>query len=123
MILGRVGQLDEALLTIDEAFGIIERTGDSFTEPEVHRLKGELPRAQDPSKAAQAENSFRTGIKIARPPESQVVGVARSPRCCVTQIAAMRRTECSPKFYGWFTEGFDTADLKDAKALLEELNR
>jgi len=43
------------------------------------------------------------------------------PGCSRNRAAATKRARCSPEVYGWFTEGFDTADLKDAKALLDEL--
>jgi predicted ATPase len=125
MILGQVGQLDEALLTIDEAFGIIERAGDSFTEAEVHRLKGELLRAQDPSKAAQAENSFRTGIGIARRQKAKSWELRGTTSLARLLRDTNRRDEAHgmlAEIYGWFTEGFDTADLKNAKALLDELS-
>jgi predicted ATPase len=125
MILGRVSQLDEALLTIDEAFGLIERTGDSFTEAEVHRLNGELLRAQNPLKAAQAEISFRTGIKIARRQKAKSWELRATTSLARLLRDTNRRDEARTMLagiYNWFTEGFDTADLKDAKALLEELS-
>jgi predicted ATPase len=80
---------------------------------------------QNPSDVAEAERCFRTAIEIARRQS------ARSPELrATTSLARLldeqgRREEARTtlaEIYGWFTEGFDTADLKDAKALLEELN-
>jgi predicted ATPase len=91
----------------------------------VHRLKGELLRAQNPSKPAQAEDSFRTGIRIARRQKAKSwelrasVSLARLLRDTNRRDAA--RTILT-EVYNWFTEGFDTADLKEAKALLDELS-
>ena len=92
--------------------------------PWLHRVKGELLLAQNPSDVAEAERCFRTAIEIARRQ------TARSEELrATTSLARLlneqgRRVEARTmlaEIYGWFTEGFDTADLKDAKALLVEL--
>jgi predicted ATPase len=64
--LGRMKRFDEGVRTIDEAFPFIERSGQRYYEAELHRLKGELLLAQDASNAAEAEQSLRTAIEIAR---------------------------------------------------------
>ena len=105
----RVGHNEEALVAIEQALVVVEETGERAYEAEVYRMKGEVLLAKDRSNAMQAEQSFCTAIEIAR------------------AIAARqnRRNEARSMFaeiYNWFTEGFETADLKDAKALLEELS-
>ena len=76
-------------------------------------------------KSVEAENSFRRAIEIARTQSARMwelratTSLARLSR---SRVIATKRARCSPTMYGWFTEGFDTADLKDAKALIDELN-
>jgi predicted ATPase len=122
--LSRTGRFDEGLRTINEAFPIIERTGARWYEAEVHRLKGELLLAQDASNAAQAEKSFRTAIDISRKQSARswelraTISLARLLRDTGQRDEARAMLA---EIYGWFTEGFDTADLRDAKALLDDL--
>ncbi len=124
IVLGRMTRFYEALHTIDEAFEIIERTGQRHYEAEVYRLKGELLLSQDRSNAARAAESFRRAIEI-----SVQQGAKSWELRATTSLARMlrdtnRRKEARAMLsgsYHWFTEGFDTADMKDAKALLDEL--
>ncbi len=122
--LGLAGQFDQGLRTIDEAFPIIERTGDRMFEAEAHRVKGELLLAQDASNAAQAEQSFRTAIEIARRQKAKSWELRATTSLVRLLDQQGKRDEARAMLagiYNWFTEGFDTADLKDAKALLDEL--
>ena len=93
--------------------------------PSLHHVKGELLLTQNPSDVAEAELCFRTAIEIAGRQS------ARSEELrATTSLARLlndqgKRDEARTMLadiYGWFTEGFDTADLKDAKALLYELS-
>ena len=122
--LGKAGQFDEALRTIDESLQVIERTGQRNCQAEVHRLKGELLLAHHPSDAAQAEKSFRTAIEIARKQHAKSWEL-RATTSLARLLAKQRKYDKArtmlAEIYNWFTEGFDTADLKDAKALLEKL--
>ena len=102
------------------------KTGDAEAKSELHRLYGELVRVGDPMKAGIAESSFRTAIEVSREQ------CAKWPELRATLSLARllahhgRREEARStlaEIYNWFTEGFDTADLKDAKALLDELSR
>lgn len=123
--LGRLKRFDEGLRTIDEAFQFIERTGQKYYEAELHRLKGEMLLSKDRTNAARAEESFDTAIEIARRQHAKswelraTTGLARL-------LAKQRKRDKArtmlAEIYDWFTEGFDTADLKDAKALRDELN-
>jgi predicted ATPase len=122
--LGRMGRLDQGFRTIEEGFLVIERTGARCNEAEIHRMKGELLLAQDASNAAQAERSFRTGIDIARKQKAKSWELRATTSLARLLDRQGRRDEARvmlADIYGWFTEGFDTADLKDAKSLLEDL--
>ena len=122
--LGRKGECDEGLRTIDESLALIERTGARIYEAEVHRLKGELLLAQDASNAAQAEQSFRTAIEIARRQKAKSWELRATTSLARLLAKQGNRDEARAmlaEIYNWFTDGFDTADLKDAKALLDEL--
>ena len=109
---------------MEEGFASTAKTGEQFGSPWLHHVKGKLLLVQNPSVGAEAERCFRTAIEIARRQS------ARSPELrATTSLARLlakqgRRDEARSiltEIYGWFTEGFDTADLKDAKALLDEL--
>jgi predicted ATPase len=122
--LGSKGQFDQALRTIDESLQIIERTGQRNCQAEVHRLKGELLLAHHPADGAQAEKSFRTAIEIARKQHAKSWEL-RATTSLARLLSKQRKHDKArtmlAEIYGWFTEGFDTADLKDAKTLLEKL--
>jgi len=80
--------------------------------------------AQDASNAAQAEQSFRTAIDIARKQKAkswELRATASLARLLAKQGKRDEARTMLAEIYGWFTEGFDTADLIDAKALLDEL--
>ncbi|HEY6419721.1 MAG TPA: adenylate/guanylate cyclase domain-containing protein [Candidatus Binataceae bacterium] len=113
------------LQALEEAFSRVEPTGERMYESELYRLKGELLLAQDASNAVQAEKSFRTAIEIAQA-QSAKSWKLRATMSLARMIAKQgKRDEARTMIadiYNWFTEGFDTADLKEAKALLDELN-
>jgi len=117
----RAGRLEEGLQALTRALEIMHSTGEGFYEAEVHRLKGELLLKQDPS---EARICLQRAIDVARKQG------AKSPELrATTSLARLlaregRRDEAHStlaEIYNWFTEGFDTPDLKDAKALLDEL--
>jgi adenylate cyclase len=122
---GRFGRYGEALVAIDEALTLIEETGERIFEADVHRIKGELLLAQNLSTAAEAEESFRTAIDIAARQDAKSWELRAATSLARLLRDTNRRDEARTmlaEIYGWFTEGFDTADLKDAKALLDELS-
>jgi predicted ATPase len=116
------GQNDEALALLDEALQIGGRTGESWFAAELNRHKGELLLRQGHSEAA--EELYLKALSIAVEQEAKLwelrtaVSLARLRRDQGRRAAA--RALLAP-VYGWFTEGFDTPDLKDAKALLDAL--
>ena len=119
-----LGQFDDAWRSIGEAMTEIATTKDRWQEAEVHRVAGEIALMSPGAGTAEAEAYFERALGIAR--EQQ----AKSWELRATMsVARLRRDQGKPQqardllapVYGWFTEGFDTLDLKQAKALLEEL--
>jgi predicted ATPase len=93
-------------------------------EPEIRRLKGELLLKQDDSKVAEAQSCFERAVEIARKQSAKSWELRATMSLARLLAKQGRRDEAIAmlaEIYGWFTEGFDTADLKDAKALLQEL--
>jgi predicted ATPase len=91
----------------------------------VHRLKGELLFGHDAANAAAAEQSFHSALDISRRQRAKSWELRASTSLARLLRDLNRREEARPLLagvYGSFTEGFDTADLKDARALLQELN-
>jgi adenylate cyclase len=121
---GKSGKPGEGLREIEESLAVIEGTGERFYEAEVHRLKGELLLLQDASNKAQAEQCFRTAIELSRKHHAKSWELRATTSLAQLLTNPERREEARTTLaetYNWFTEGFDTADLKDAKALLDGL--
>ena len=107
----------------DAAPSIIEATGERWYEAEIRRLRGDLLKAAGDSTAAEA--SFRDAIAVASKQQAKLFELRASAslsRLWRDQGKVQQARELLAPVYGWFTEGFDTRDLKDAKALLEELS-
>jgi class 3 adenylate cyclase/tetratricopeptide (TPR) repeat protein/ribosomal protein L40E len=119
------GDVEEGLVAAGDALAHVESAGERYCSSELNRLKGELLLRHEPSRQAAAESAFRTAIEVARAQQARwwelraTVSLARLLRDTGRRDQA--RTMLA-EIYNWFTEGFDTADLKDAKALLEELS-
>jgi predicted ATPase len=93
-------------------------------EAELHRIKGELLLAQAPENDRQAEACFRNALKVARGQSAKTLELRAAmsmSRLWRNQGKRDEARELLGAIYGWFTEGFDTADLKAAKTLLDEL--
>jgi predicted ATPase len=103
-----------------------EQTGRRVAEAELHRVKGDLLMIKDPGNLAEAERSLRTAIGVARRQDARLFEVRATvslARLLKQQGKHDEARETLAEIYNWFTEGFDTTDLKDAKALLDELSR
>ncbi len=121
---GKVGQAEEGLRVVDEALAIVERTEERFYEAELYRLKGELLLQQSENSAPAATASFQQAITIAQHQEAKSLELRAATSLARLWQSQGRKQEAHDLLapvYNWFTEGFDTADLKDAKGLLEEL--
>jgi predicted ATPase len=122
--LQKKGHAEGALAALEEAVVQIDSTGYKVWEPEVYRSMGDLLLQLNSSASAKAEVSYRRAIERARSQEAKswelraVISLARLWR---DQGKHTQAHALIAPVYAWFTEGFDTPDLKDAKALLEEL--
>jgi predicted ATPase len=115
-------QVGEAMTQLNDALQTVERTGERCLAAELYRHKGQLLLRQEHSDAA--EELYRKALSVAREQEAKLwelraaVSLARLRRDQGRRVEA--RDLLAP-VYGWFNEGFDTADLKEAKALIDEL--
>jgi predicted ATPase len=119
-----VGQPTEGLTVLADALARVDTTGERWREAELHRLRGELLLALSADNHREAESRFRQALTMAhqRQAKSLELRTAMSlSRLWQQQGKRSEARELLAPIYGWFTEGFDTADLQEAKALLEEL--
>jgi predicted ATPase len=101
------------------------KTREQFGSPWLHHVKGKLLLVQNPSDVAEAGQCFRTAIEIARRQSARSAELVATTSLARLLAKQDRRDEARAmlaEIRGWFTEGFDTADLKNAKALLDELS-
>jgi predicted ATPase len=137
---GKIGQAEEGLHLLDEAIAIMFKTGQRNYEAELYRLKGQLtlqklpfirsqlsvtdPRPPTPDLQGEAETCFLKVINIAHKQQAkswELRATMSLARLWQQQGRKKEVHEVLAAVYNWFTEGFDTADLKEAKVLLEEL--
>jgi tetratricopeptide (TPR) repeat protein len=122
---GKVGQAEEGLTVLTEALALVNDTNERWWEAELHRLKGELLIQQSSHNAAEAESCFQKAISIAQNQSAkswELRAATSLARLWQSQGKQQEAYDLLAPVYGWFTEGFDTADLIDAKALLDELS-
>ena len=116
------GQIEEGLTQLDDALQIVERTGERWLDAELYRQKGQLLLRQGHSEAA--EELYRKALSIAREQEAKLWELRTAVSLARLRRDQGRRAEARDLLapvYNWFTEGFDTPDLKETKALLDEL--
>jgi hypothetical protein len=121
---GQVGQVEEGVHLLAEALAVVDTTGERQWEAELHRLHGELLLRQAAPEAPAAEACFQRALDVARHQQAkswELRAAMSLARLWQRQGKRAAARELLAPIYGWFTEGFDTADLQDAKALLEEL--
>src|SRR5262249_33844514 len=107
-----------------EALTLVNITGERLCEPELYRLKGELLLQQNADNQAEAETCFQHAISIARSQQAkswELRAATSLARLWQSQGKREEARQVLAEVYGWFTEGFDTADLQNAKTLLDEL--
>ena len=143
---GRVEQTEEGLTALSEALTLVNKTEERWYEAELYRLKGELtlqsgkstsqkgksqksevtdPRPLIPDPQAEAEACFHKAIEIARKQQAKSLELRATMSLARLWQQQGKRAEAHTllsEIYNWFTEGFDTKDLQEAKALLEELS-
>jgi predicted ATPase len=116
------GQVEEGLALLDDALQIAKRTGERWFAAELNRHKGELMLRQGQFEAA--EELYHQALSIAENQGAKLWELRAAASLARLRRDQGRRAEARDLLapvYGWFTEGFDTADLKEAKALLDEL--
>jgi predicted ATPase len=119
-----LGQFEEAWRCIGEAMNLAETTKEKWCEAEIHRTAGEIELMSRAPDAEKAEAHFERALSVARAQQAKSWELRAA-----TSLARLWRDQGKPDeardllapIYGWFTEGFDTLDLKEAKALLDEL--
>jgi predicted ATPase len=122
--LRRLDRLDEAMGVAERWLGYSSEIGAPYWDAEFLRQQGEILLAQDPAALEEAERLFRRAIAIAESQEGkfhELRGAMSLARLWQRQGKPAEARDLLAPVHGWFTEGFDTQDLKDAKALLEEL--
>jgi len=136
----KVGQVEEGLSMLAEALTAVDRTGERFYEAELYRLKGELtlqqfevrgstfevenPQSAFPNPLLEAEECFLKAINVARKQQAKSLELRATvslARLWQQQEKRIEARQMLTEIYGWFTEGFDTKDLQEAKSLLDAL--
>ena len=133
-VYGKAGQSEEGLAALARALAAVDQTGERTYEAELYRLRGELTLDGSPATgrrrqgsadaAARAEACFQKAIEVARRQRSKSLelrAVMSLSRLWQQQGKRQHAHGMLGEIYGWFTEGFDTADLRDARTLLAEL--
>jgi predicted ATPase len=122
----KVGQAEEGLSALTEALTLVDKSGERFYEAELYRLKGELVLQSGVwSRESEAEQCFQKAIEIAQKQQAKslelraATSLAKWWQC---QGKHQEAYDLLAPVYNWFTEGFDTADLQAAKALLAKLS-
>jgi predicted ATPase len=121
---GHTGQAAEGLTLLAEALAHAHKAGESWTEAEIHRLKGVLLLLLSADNHAEAEGCFHQALAVAHRQRAKSLGLRAAmslSRLWQQQDKRGEAHQLLTEMYGWFTEGFDTPDLQEAKALLAEL--
>ncbi len=117
-------RIDEGLRVLDDAQESVEERGEHWWEAEVLRLKGELLLSRSPANGDDAQACFEQALAVARNQEAKSLELRAATslaRLWRSQAKSSEAHDLLEPIYDWFTEGFDTPDLRDAKALLDEL--
>jgi len=119
------GNIDQGLAAVEEGLTMVRTGGEHFSLPEIHRIKGKLLLACSVNDTNAAEAAFGEALSVARTQQAKLLelrAATNMARLWCDQSKLRQARELLAPIYGWFTEGFDTRVLKEAKALLDELN-
>ena len=122
--LALTGRIEEGLTVLSEALAIAEASGVRGNDAELHRLRGDLLNRLPSADWTKIEAAYRTALNIAREQGTRGFELRTAvslARLLSEQGRCNEARELLAPIYGWFTEGFNTPDLKEAKALLEAL--
>jgi predicted ATPase len=123
--LGRGGQIAAGLSALADEIARVAQVGEAFYEAELYRIKGDLLLKLSPPDEVQAEGCFQDALEVARHQQAKLLELRAAmslSRLWQRQGEKQKAQRLLADVYGWFTEGFDTADLKAAKVLLAELS-
>jgi predicted ATPase len=123
-VAAHLGRVDEGLQVLAEAHTLVEQQEERWWEAEVCRLRGVVLLKQPGTPPAEAEACFQQALDVARRQEAKSLELRAAmslARLWQQQCKRAAARDLLAPVYGWFTEGFDTQDLKEAKALLDEL--
>ena len=118
------GECEKGLEAISEGLALVRTNGERWWQAEPHRLQGELLLAHTANGQTQACSCFERALDISRQQKARSLELRAATSLARLRAKQSKRAEARDLLapvYGWFTEGYDTADLKDAKALLDEL--
>src|SRR5262249_9539537 len=122
---GTAGQVQEGLQVLDEALALVDKNGERYWEAELYRRKGELLlRSGDRGAEPGAEGCFQQALAVAHRQQAKALelrAVLSLRRLWQQQGKRSEGYQLLAEVYGWFTEGFATADLQEARTLLDEL--
>jgi predicted ATPase len=119
------GEIPAALSLVKEAVELVDTSGEASHAAEIHRIHADILLRGDPVNSSLAEQMYRSSLDIARRQKARSWELRTSTslaRLWQEQGKKTEALELLTPVYDWFTEGFDTKDLKDAKALLDELS-
>jgi predicted ATPase len=119
------GQVEDGLAHLADALALLPSGRGFFYEAEIYRLQGELFLHQSTPDVQQVEACFSRALIIARRQAAKMLELRAAislSRLWQQQRKSAAARQLLAEIYGWFTEGFDTADLQEARAVLEELN-
>ena len=125
MAYAELGQPDDARRCIDDAIDRVERSNEKWCEAEVHRIAGEIALKSPAPDTEKAQKYFERALTVARQQQAkswELRAATSMARLWRDQGKRDQALDLLAPVYGWFTEGFDTLDLKEAKTLLEELH-
>jgi len=123
-VYGERGQPTAGQTLVAEAWVLVDKNGERWYVAELHRLQGALLLHQGSPAVHQAEQCFQQALEVARCQQAKSFELRAAlslSRLWQQQGKCAEARELLAAVYGWFTEGFDTADLQEAKALLDEL--
>jgi predicted ATPase len=118
------GRPEAGQSAIAEAFAFAEDSGERWWEAELHRLRGELLLVQSGGSRAEAEACFRRALEVAQRQSAKAFELRAATslaRLWAEEGERHKANDLLAPVYGWFTEGFETQDLKDTRALLDQV--
>ena len=121
-----LGKFDDARRCIDEAMTVVETANERWYEAEINRIAGDIALKSSEADATKAEKYFERALAVAREQQAkswELRAAMSMARLWRDQGKPQQASDLLAPVYGWFTEGFHTLDLKEAKALLDELTK